>query len=386
MSTSITNDSSAAAWQAQAMAAAEAYLDSLDEAAYQAQLQAQQQAQNGSSGTYQPDGMDTPSAQQRALDAFLGPDAARGGTASLDSTGGGNRTYLSPDDARLHRDAGYVVLTDDHGNAYLPPQGGHEQFVVTPTSNLPAPDRFGSSTSSSQVGSPSATPEPGVRPENPPGGVPEPVDGGAPAPEPKRLYSGGGTDVDDILNKSPSLRKLWQEASDANWKIKYRDDKVGSHADRENKVVWINKNDIHAGGDPAAKLATLLAHEIGHAGTPYSAGARIEGNTREEYVGRNTQRELEHEGAAAFHNARARDEIRANGGPDIEMRGGFDEEYRRIYEDYKSGNISQEEAISRMTYFMALEPQAIEAGRYLTKQEVLERRYNGEWNERENAQ
>jgi hypothetical protein len=72
MSTSVTNDSSAAAWHAQTMGAAEAYLDSLDEARYQAQIQAQNaqlQDQNGSCGTGQPDGMDSPSAQQRALDS-----------------------------------------------------------------------------------------------------------------------------------------------------------------------------------------------------------------------------------------------------------------------------------------------------------------------------
>jgi hypothetical protein len=84
-------------------------------------------------------------------------------------------------------------------------------------------------------------------------------------------------------------------------------------------------------------------------------------------------------GAAAFHNARARDEIIANGGPDIGIRGGFDQEYIRIYEQYKSGQISEAEAIDRMTYFMALEPQKVEGGRYLTKQEVQERKYHDEW-------
>ena len=199
----------------------------------------------------------------------------------------------------------------------------------------------------------------------------------------KRLFSGAGPEVDDILNRSPSLRRLWEEAQAAHWQIEYRNDGKGSHADRVNKVVSIDWKSIGAGGDPAAKLASLLSHEMGHAGTPYAGEARVEGATRDEYVHRNTQRELAHEGAAAFINARTRDEILASGGPDIEIRGGFDEEYTRIYDQYKAGNISQEEAISRMTYFMALEPQAVEAGRYLTKQEVLERQYNGEWDQRE---
>ena len=59
-------------------------------------------------------------------------------------------------------------------------------------------------------------------------------------------------------------------------------------------------------------------------------------------------------------------------------------EYIRIYEQYKSGQISETEAISRMSYFMALEPQAVEGGRYLTKQEVAEREWRERW-QTENA-
>ncbi len=129
-------------------------------------------------------------------------------------------------------------------------------------------------------------------------------------------------------------------------------------------------------------MASLLSHEIGHAGTPYKPV--VQSPKEDVYVQKNTAQSMEHEGAAAFHNARARDEIKADGGPDIGIRGGFDDEYIRIYEQYKSGQISETEAISRMSYFMALEPQAVEGGRYLTKQEVAEREWRERW-QTENA-
>lgn len=227
------------------------------------------------------------------------------------------------------------------------------------------------STSASQQQQPST---------NPPGGVQEPQDAAAPdAPrQPKPIVSGAGAKIDEMINKSPSLRQLWEDAKAAGWQIMFRD-KGGSAADPKDKIVWIDKTDIKDVKNFEIHMSSLLSHEIGHAGTPFQK--TIEGVDVEDHVRRNTAKDMAHEGAAAFHNARARDEIIANGGPDIGIRGGFDQEYIRIYEDYKAGRISEGEAISRMTYFMALEPQAIEDGRYLTKQEVAEREYRRQWAE-----
>ena len=187
MSNSVT-DSSAASWHAQALAAAESYAQEQADAAQDARDQAQRNAESGYGGSYHQDGVEPPSAQQRALDAFLGPDAARGGTdAGITPTSGSEstkgRTYLDPTDAEQHRQYGFTVLTDEQGRDYLPPQDGYDESIVAPPlTNLPAPDRLGSPTTSSQDGPQPTQPGSGQRPENPPGGVPDPQDGGVPEP------------------------------------------------------------------------------------------------------------------------------------------------------------------------------------------------------------
>ena len=227
-------------------------------------------------------------------------------------------------------------------------------------------------------GAPPPPPQPQQPTSNPPGGIQEPQDAGAPdAPkQPEKIVSGAGARIDEMLNKSPSLRQMWEEAKARGWEIKFRD-KGRSEADPNTTTVWINRNDIKDVANFEKHMASLLSHEIGHAGTPFKD--KIQGVNEEDHVQRNTAKDLAHEGSAAFHNARTRDEIMGNGGPDIGIRGGFDKEYIRIYEDYKAGRISESEAISQMSYFMALEPMATEGGRDLTKQEVLERQYRDDW-------
>jgi hypothetical protein len=382
MSTSV-NDSSRLAWEASTIAAAEAYAQAEADAAAEARDAAERQAQQNNNqpppSSYNTDGVDLPTTNQRALDAFLGPQAARGGTDPGSGAGTSNRTYLEPEDVQMHVDAGFTVLTDEQGRSYLPPQGGHEQITEQAPSSVPAPDHAGNTTASGQGGT-SGSPPPNQTSTSS-GGVQEPQDAAPPdAPkEPAKIVSGAGAAVDELLNKSPTLRKIWNDAHDAGWEIKFRDGGKSSEADPNSQTIWINRKDIHAGGDPAAKMASLLAHEVGHAGTPFPTEDRVKASNQDDYVNKNTERSLAHEGAAAFHNAQARDEIKANGGPDIGIRGGFDQEYIRIYEQYKSGQITEADAMSQMAYFMALEPQQIEAGRQITKQEVLERDYRAEW-------
>ena len=160
--------------------------------------------------------------------------------------------------------------------------------------------------------------------QNPPAGVQEVQDAGAPdAPkEARRIISGAGAAVDEMINKSPSLRQLWQDAKDRGWRIEFRD-RGGSAADPNKSIVWIDRNDIKDVKHFETHMASLLSHEIGHAGTPYKPV--VQSPKEDVYVQKNTAQSMEHEGAAAFHNARARDEIKANGGPDIGIRGGFDD-------------------------------------------------------------
>jgi hypothetical protein len=99
------------------------------------------------------------------------------------------------------------------------------------------------------------------------------------------------------------------------------------------------------------------------------------------FVAENTERDLRHEGAAAFENARARDEIKTATGTDIGIRGGYDQAYIDIYEQYKSGAISEGEAKARMTDMQAIEPESFRGSAVTsTRQEAFAAKYAAEWN------
>jgi hypothetical protein len=215
-------------------------------------------------------------------------------------------------------------------------------------------------------------------------GVQGPRDAGV-APEVSRpIEAGFGKRVDDLLNLSPSLRAMWDLARAQEWNIKLREGDGISEADHTKNppTIYINPRDVKPDGDTTTRMASLISHEIGHTASPFPHHVRA--RTREEFVTRATELDMLHEGAAAFANAQARDEISANGGPDIGVRGGFDDKYIAIYESYKAGRITREEAMTQMGAVMANEPmERLSKDTYLTKKQVAERR-NGElWDERQ---
>jgi hypothetical protein len=214
---------------------------------------------------------------------------------------------------------------------------------------------------------------PAVRPEFP-GPVVTGPDEGKRSQDAPKITSGLGKAIDDIINKSPTMRALWEKAQKEGWQIVLTD-KIGSRADGDGKKLYLNTNDVKKDQPDqiAAKLATLLSHEIGHAATPFSPTMR--GDTREEFVARNTEQDVRHEATAAFLNAQARWEI-MNGeppGPDIGIRGGFDDEYKKIYDRYLYGDLTQEQAISEMAAWAAKEPRGHADGTVGTTEEVFAR-------------
>jgi hypothetical protein len=68
---------------------------------------------------------------------------------------------------------------------------------------------------------------------------------------------------------------------------------------------------------------------------------------------------LEHEGDAAFENARYREEILANTGIDIGIAGRNDDRpYLQIYDDFKTGKLTESEAKWLMGQLMGEELEA----------------------------
>ncbi len=173
--------------------------------------------------------------------------------------------------------------------------------------------------------------------------------------EAPRIETHLGKRVDEIINKSPHLRSLWDRAKAQGYDLQLTTDGASRV---EGKKILINLGNVQEGGDFDAKLVSLLSHELGHTMLPL--GRDLYGSTREEFTERNVERALDSEGEAALANLIAREEIEKAGGPNIGIRGGLDVAYQIIYERFKEGppeGITREEAIRLLGQRMAKEPE-----------------------------
>ncbi|HEY0712899.1 MAG TPA: hypothetical protein VGF45_09515 [Polyangia bacterium] len=336
-------DSSAAGWAQAALGAAEAYTDAQAEAAANAS------AQNNQPTPAPNDGVEPSSwAEQSAQNAFWGSDPNRPST-NAPSPSSSSAAFVTPQEAQLLQQAGFTVHTNDQGQHYVPAQGGNDVHGPSPPSSwapLAGPGSAPVTVTTSPTSAPPAQ-ETSASPvnTNPSAGVGPSEDAGAP-PEHKEIRSGLGAEVDATLNLSPTLRRLVEQARAAGWRIEIGRSDERSNANAQNKRIYLNLNNMRPDGDQIAKMASMLAHEVGHAANP--RGEDLRPANRKDYVDRNVALSLRAEGSAAFENARARDEILAAGGRDIGIRGGLDDEYIAVYEDFKSGRISEPEAKLRM--------------------------------------
>jgi type VI secretion system secreted protein VgrG len=369
-------DSSAEAWVGGVISAAE------QQALGWKEYNFEEEANSG--GAQQTDGVDRapPTAQERALEAFWGGDPNRP-ESSFPSSGSPppERMSITEAEAQEMINAGYDVrpdgnggwalnLTTDRVDAVQTPPPSRETVTLPNSSNQPTltvihPDDPRPATETNEnagsAGSSASSDE-----------VDEVT--GAGQAEGKKVDTVLDQKVEDLLDMSPSLRRLWEIATNAGWKLELTNEgKSRAEAGKPPRVL-INPADIKEGGDPFAKMASLVAHEMGHSGTPYQP--QIEADNQAEFVAKNVAKDLQHEGAAAFINAKVRDEIIANGGPDIGIRGGLDEWYISVYEDYKAGRITESQAIDRMAELMAYEPDHEDGW---NKREILEAQYEEEW-------
>jgi Flp pilus assembly pilin Flp len=149
--------------------------------------------------------------------------------------------------------------------------------------------------------------------------------------------SGLGAGADKIVAKSPNLQGQVQNLLANGWTIKYGKPGKGSFTNGTTITI-----------DPSAKsssktAAQLLAHEAGHAMNP-APTVGPSGLTRAQYVQQNTDASLMGEAGAVLNNIEARNEIKANGGPDIGINGKQDKKYEKIYKDYQAGKITRAQA------------------------------------------
>jgi hypothetical protein len=385
-----TTDSSAAAWEQGTLSAAESYADAQADAESAARSKADADAAaaaaaanananagdgvtSGQSPTTEPaqgDGFG-PTAAQRAQSAFWGHDSPPGTGANAPA-----QTYISNEEAQQLRAAGFVVETDDQGRNTVPAQAGNDVILQGSGGGLPAPG--GTPTTANVV--------------DPTGPAPQPIDAGpSTAPtvsgpddaggsrEPAKIVSKLGPEVDDLINRSPTLRRKWEAAVKAEWKIEIVRNNERSYAQPGKKgggKVVINLNDVKPGGDTVGKLTSLLSHELGHAVSDNKAV--IPANNKADFVSKNADRAVDAEGDAAFENARTRDEILENGGRDIEIRGGLDQRYIAIYADFKAGLISEAQARAEMSEVQGSEQGTLDP-KGPTRRQLFEAQYEEAW-------
>jgi hypothetical protein len=340
-----------------------------------------------------------PSAQQQALDSFWNNDPNRppgtGGPVtnpsggSSDSGGGSPAPVaLTPAEIAAFQASGLTVTAAGSGT-YLVTSPG-ETIVIPQQAPPPPPPNHAPLPGPPQMLS-GAGANPGAAPADPNGvsGPPQVTKPEAERPSrkvAKPIVSGFGRAVDELLNKSPSLRAAWETARKNGWEIQKAEPGSGSRADPNTKppTVYIDLEGVKPGAKYTEHLAALIAHEIGHAATPYQE--EIQAATRDEFVTKNVAKDLAHEGAAAFENCRARDEIMGpnKDGPDINIRGGQDTIYDYIYEQYKAGHISESEAKAQMGAHFADEGlRVLPNGQVQTYEMVFTERYEDIWDDRE---
>lgn len=125
--------------------------------------------------------------------------------------------------------------------------------------------------------------------------------------------SGLGSDVDKIMDKSPTLSKNVADLKKSGWTIKYGEKGKGSYTDSESKTIVFDPEEK---SDPKMLVQTL-AHESGHALYTRDPEVGMEGLTKEQYVQKNLMSHLKDEGEATITNLQVREEImKATGGSD----------------------------------------------------------------------
>ncbi len=133
-----------------------------------------------------------------------------------------------------------------------------------------------------------------------------------------------------LIIQSPTLVANLIALSESGWTFQSGEAGKGSFARRSTKTIVLDPNAT----DPA-DITQTLAHESGHALYEMDPYVPPDGLSREEFVERNTQRNLKDEGEATLVNAEVRREIQNTSGTDIGLAGTQTEQYNTAYEQYR---------------------------------------------------
>jgi type VI secretion system secreted protein VgrG len=146
----------------------------------------------------------------------------------------------------------------------------------------------------------------------------------------KVVKTGLGAEADQEVVGSPKLVAHIQQLQANGWKIQYGDKCKGSYADRAKKIIVVDSNEK----GKTAQILQILAHEIGHARYKPDSYVPPTGLSKKQYVDANVKSNLKDEGEATITNIEIRNELKANGGPDIGIAGAQAEKYEELYSKF----------------------------------------------------
>lgn len=149
--------------------------------------------------------------------------------------------------------------------------------------------------------------------------------------------------VHELVRASPTLQSQVEQLQEAGWTVEEGPAGGGSYADHDTQRIVIDS------GNTPESQAGGIGHEAAHAlaGEATYRPPTSE-MTREQFVDLNLTEHLRDEANAQFHEAQVRHEIQQSTGTDIGISGVQSAEYERIYQEYREGNLTRDQAIDQM--------------------------------------
>ncbi|KTR46831.1 type IV secretion protein Rhs, partial [Pantoea ananatis] len=147
-------------------------------------------------------------------------------------------------------------------------------------------------------------------------------------------FSGYGKDVDNLVEKSPTMKQDITTLKKRGWVFKEGEAGKGTSADRQGRIITVDKSQMNN----AAKVVQSLSHESGHA----LYKPNIDLSSKNSYLNST----LSDEGAATLNNIRVQREIIANQGGDIGIAGNAanQKDYNSIFDSLQKGDITESAA------------------------------------------
>ncbi|WP_432369103.1 type VI secretion system Vgr family protein [Pantoea allii] len=147
-------------------------------------------------------------------------------------------------------------------------------------------------------------------------------------------FSGYGKDVDNLVEKSPTMKQDITTLKKRGWVFKEGEAGKGTSADRQGRIITVDKSQMNN----AANVVQSLSHESGHA----LYKPNIDLSSKNSYLNST----LSDEGAATLNNIRVQREIIAHQGGDIGIAGNAanQKDYNGIFDSLQKGDITESDA------------------------------------------